>query len=64
MPYGAASTTLSYDIENRVIQAVNTNGTERYGYGSETGASTRRSRMEPSYTFLGCKRGSIENLRG
>jgi RHS repeat-associated protein len=35
MPYGAASTTLSYDIENRVIQAVNTNGTERYGYGPD-----------------------------
>ena len=35
MPYGAGSTTLSYDIENRVIQAVSTNGTERYGYSSD-----------------------------
>ncbi|MFN8009261.1 MAG: RHS repeat-associated core domain-containing protein, partial [Terriglobia bacterium] len=33
MPYGAGSMTLSYDIENRQIQATNTNGTERYAYG-------------------------------
>ena len=30
MPYGISYATLSYDIENRLIQATNTNGTERY----------------------------------
>ena len=35
MPYGTGYTTLSYDIENRLIQAVNTNGTERYAYGPD-----------------------------
>ena len=32
MPYGTGYTTLSYDIENRLIQAVNSNGTEPYAY--------------------------------
>jgi RHS repeat-associated protein len=35
MPYGAGSMTLTYDVENRVIQAVNSNGTEQYGYSPD-----------------------------
>ncbi len=35
MPYGTGYTTLSYDIENRLIQATNTNGTETYAYGPD-----------------------------
>ena len=35
MPYGTGAMTLSYDIENRQIQAANTNGTERYVYGPD-----------------------------
>ena len=35
MPYGTGSMTLDYDIENRLIQAANTNGTERYAYGPD-----------------------------
>jgi len=34
MPYGSGSMTLTYDIENRLTQAVNTNGTELYSYDS------------------------------
>jgi YD repeat-containing protein len=49
MPYGAGSTTLSYDIENRVIQAVNTNGTERYGYGPDNRRVYQKKPKEPSW---------------
>jgi RHS repeat-associated protein len=35
MPYGAGSMTLTYDVENRVTQAVNSNGTEQYGYSPD-----------------------------
>lgn len=35
MPYGAGSMTLTYDVENRLIQAVNSNGTEQYGYSPD-----------------------------
>jgi RHS repeat-associated protein len=35
MPYGSGSMTLSYDVDNRMKQAVNTNGTEKYAYNAE-----------------------------
>jgi RHS repeat-associated protein len=35
MPYGAGSMTLTYDVDNRLIQAVNSNGTEQYGYSPD-----------------------------
>jgi YD repeat-containing protein len=35
MPYGAGSMTLTYDIDNRLTRAVNSNGTEYYGYSAD-----------------------------
>jgi RHS repeat-associated protein len=32
LPYGTGTMTLTYDVGNRMEQAVNSNGTERYGY--------------------------------
>ena len=32
LPYGTGTMTLTYDVDNRMEQAVNSNGTERYGY--------------------------------
>jgi RHS repeat-associated protein len=49
MPYGAGSMTLTYDVENRVIQAVNSNGTEQYGYSPD---NRRVYQKQPSGTQL------------
>ena len=49
MPYGAGSMTLTYDIDNRLSRAVNSNGTEYYGYSPD---NRRVSQKLPSGTQL------------